>query len=111
MATEATTFVPSTTNTTGTVIGAMAGSLVVGYLTKAVWMASFAATVGLTPVAIAGIGGIVATALVNYGATHIAELRELNNLAKLIPKTYSSPTDFPDIPPQTPTNVSNINKG
>lgn len=92
MAILATKLKPSTTNTEGTVIGTIIGGLTVTYLTQAAWMVGLAGAIGLTPIALAGAAGVGITALVNYAATHIAEVKELDKIAQLIPKTY---TEYP----------------
>lgn len=109
MSLQPTTFKPSTANTTGTAAGTLVGSLAVGYLTHAPFIASAALALGITPVGLAGIVGIGVTAIVNYGVTHYTELRELDNLAKLIPASEHAAIDFPSAPPltKTPNNLSN----
>ena len=124
MGTVATPFVPSTTNTTGTAIGFLAGGMAVKWLVAAPFVLKlcsvpFLAFLGLTPIGLAGMIGVGVTSLVGYGVTHVAELREINAFIAALPKTYAAPTDFPapkdgafDKPPvaQGQSN-SNINSG
>lgn len=70
----------------------------------------FAVALGLTPMGLAGIGGVLATGLATYAATHIAEVREAAQFLAAIPTTYSTPTDFPNAPNANPT-PNNLNKG
>lgn len=85
---------PSGSNTTGTVLGTIAGGATVAYLTNAAFMASFAASISMTPLAVAGIAGVVVTGLVNYAATHVAEVRRINSMIAAVDlKTYAPDPD------------------
>lgn len=79
---------PSSSNTKGSAAGVLAGSLAVGWLSNAAFTMTAAAAIGVTPVALAGIGGILATALVNYAVTHWAEMQVINKVVENLPKTY-----------------------
>ena len=73
---------PSLSNTTGTLLGTLAGAAVASTLPNIPLIVSTAAALGMTPVGLAGIAAIGATALVNYAVTHYAEVANLNALAK-----------------------------
>jgi hypothetical protein len=69
---------------------------------------TMAAGLGVTPLAAAGLMAVAVTALVNYGVSHVAEVKNLNGLVSTwwpqIEATY------PGNDGHGPTNVSNINK-
>lgn len=104
--------VPSASNTAGTLLGTMAGGLVASSAASWPFIVAGAAFLGVTPMALAGALGIGATALVNYAATHYAEVKNLNELVKnWWPQIqYTYPGDKTQPVAEGPDN-SNINKG
>lgn len=83
-------------NLSGTLAG-VAATFAVGALAHAGYLATAAAFLGqpeatVSLLAMAVIGGIV-----NYGVTHVAAMKQLNDLYDALPtiKTYSAPSDFP----------------
>jgi hypothetical protein len=73
---------PSASNTTGTLLGTLAGGFVASSAPSWGFVVIAAASLGVTPVALGGLLAVGVTALVNYGVTHIAEISNLNELAK-----------------------------
>lgn len=77
---------PSASNTTGTLLGTLAGTAVGAAVSSMPWeiatagWLSAALGASITPVALAGLLAVIATAGVNYGVTHIAEIKNLNGL-------------------------------
>ena len=122
MATVATPLVPSTTNTVGQAFGAIIGGLVVKWLVAAPFVVQFAATpfavaIGLTPMGMAGLGGVLATALGGYAATHIAEVREaasfivaVNNIKATASFPEQKDGSFSPTPMSETSDSININK-
>lgn len=100
--------IPSASNSAGTLLGTLAGALVASTAPSWPFIITGAALFGTTPIGLAGIAAVGVTALVNYAVSHVAEVNNLNELAKnywpQIQRTYPS-----DTPPST--TVSNINKG
>jgi len=70
---------PSASNTSGSLLGALAGAAVVSALPAQPLVIAAAAALGMTPVGLAGIAAIGATALANYLVTHFAEVKGLND--------------------------------
>ena len=98
---------PSASNSAGTLLGTLAGAFVASAAANWPFMIAAAAALGMTPLALAGVAAVAATALVNYGVTHVAEIGNLNELAKNYwPQIQASyPND-----PKPSTTISNINK-
>lgn len=71
---------PSASNTAGTVLGTLAGGLVVATAPSWPFIVAGAAAIGATPVALAAVAGVATTALVNYAVTHMAEVKNLNDM-------------------------------
>lgn len=117
MALVATPLVPSTTNSVGVAFGTFVGGVAVKWLVAAPFVLKLAALpvaafLGLTPMGIAGIGGVIVTALGTYAATHIAELQEAGMFLQAI-KAIKAQQIFPtgkngdETPPaQTPNNLN-----
>ncbi len=122
MAVIATPLVPSNTNSIGTAFGAIVGGMAVKWLVTAPFILKlatvpFLAAVGATPMGLAGIGGIVATSLATYAATHIAEVREAAKFVITI-KSINATPDYSATEPKNgafndppPLPISNENKG
>ena len=108
---------PSLSNSTGTLLGTLAGSLVVSATPTIPFIITAAAALGMTPLAFAGVLGVAATALVNYGVTHFAEVNNWNELAKKfypqIVQSFPVPKDgaFASSPLAQGQSNSNINQG
>ena len=108
---------PSLSNSTGTLLGTLAGSLVVSATPTIPFIIAAAAALGMTPLAFSGVLGVAATALVNYGVTHFAEVKNWNELAQeywpQIEATYPAPKDgaFTSPPVASGQSNSNINHG
>lgn len=73
---------PSASNTAGTLIGTLAGTATIAALPALPFVITAAAALSMTPVGLASIAAIGVTALVNYAATHCAEVANLNELVK-----------------------------
>lgn len=71
---------PSASNTAGTVLGGLAGAAIVGIAPSWPFVIAAAATIGMTPVGVAALLGLVATSIVNFGVSHVAEVKNLNDL-------------------------------
>lgn len=99
---------PSASNSVGTVLGTLAGAAVVSMAPSWPFVIAMAGALSLTPIGVAGILAVGVTALVNYAATHYAEVKDLNDLvARYWPQIQAS---YPGKDGAPPTNVSNINK-
>jgi hypothetical protein len=98
---------PSASNTAGTVLGTIAGAAVVAAAPSWPFIIAMAAATGMTPIGIAGVLGVIATASVNYAATHYAEIKNLNGVvATWWPQIQQSyPGD-----PKPPLSTSNIDR-
>lgn len=81
---------PSGTNTTGSALGVAIGGLAVSYLSSAAFMVAAATAVGVPPIALAGVAGVLITGLANWAVTHIAEVKNLNDLVAALPKSYDA---------------------
>ena len=83
---------PSASNTASTVLGTIAGGLAASSAASWPFIISAAAALGMTPIALAGAVGIGVTALVNFGVTHVAQIKNLDELVSAwwpqIQKTY-----------------------
>lgn len=112
--------VPSVSNTAGTAAGLAAlvtSTTVVNSIAGTAPFIYMSVATGIPPLifasAVCGVGSI----LINYGVTHWAEGRVIDQdfqkwwpmlKAVLSVKTYSKPTDFPAAPPTpTPSNLNN----
>jgi hypothetical protein len=73
---------PSASNTSGTLLGTLAGAAVASFTPSLPIIITTAAALGTTPLALAAFLAVAATALTNYAATHIAEVQNLNELVK-----------------------------
>ena len=99
---------PSASNTAGTTLGGLAGSIVLASGASWPFVIAGATALGVTPAGAAAALAIIATVAVNYGVTHIAELKNLNGLVQnWWPQIEAS---YPGQDGDGPTNVSNINK-
>ena len=70
---------PSASNASGTLLGALAGAAVAASLPSLPFIITAAATLGMTPIGLAGIAAMAATSLVNLAATHIASVKGFDN--------------------------------
>lgn len=99
---------PSAENTAGTVLGALAGAAIVASAPSWPFVITAAAALGTTPIGLAGVMAIAATALANYLVTHVAEVQDLNGLVQRYwPQIQAK---YPGTDGAAPTNTSNINK-
>lgn len=99
---------PSVSNSAGTVLGAIAGAAVVAAAPSWPFVITLAAAFGTTPLGVAGVLAIAATAAANYLVTHIAQVKDLDGmLAKYWPQIEAK---YPGNDGSAPTNTSNINK-
>jgi hypothetical protein len=99
------------------------GGIVVKWLVTAPFILKIAAmplavAIGATPMGIAGVGGILATALGTYAATHIAELQEAGVFLQAIQSIKSVPDydihkngEKDNTPVAEGQSNSNINQG
>jgi hypothetical protein len=71
---------PSASNTAGTVLGGLAGALVSSQALSWPFVTALAMATGITPVGIASVLALGATSLVNLGVSHVAEIKNLNDL-------------------------------
>ena len=83
-------------NMAGTLAGA-AATLAVGWLTNAGYLAIIASATGLPVASIGIVAMTIIGGAVNYGVSHYAGIKKINDLYDMIPtiKTYSSPSDYP----------------
>src|ERR1700679_42424 len=72
--------IPSASNVSGTVLGGLAGAAIVASAPSWPFIIAAAATLGMTPVGLAGILGLGVTSLVNLAVSHVAEVKNLNDL-------------------------------
>ena len=111
---------PSPSNTTGTVLGGLAGAIIAASAPSWPFVISAAALVGMTPVGLAGVLALGVTSIVNLLATHVAQVKNLDGLVSswwpvisvaMAVKTSSRPKDFPDVPPgeNLPVGTTNTN--
>ena len=70
---------PSASNTTGTVLGTLAGGLVTATASSWPFVITAAAAMGATPAGLAALLGVATTAGVGYLVTHVAEVKNLND--------------------------------
>jgi hypothetical protein len=73
---------PSASNTSGTALGMLAGAAVVAAAPSWPFIITGAAALGMTPIGLAGLAAVLATAIVNYGVTHFAEVKDLNGMVQ-----------------------------
>lgn len=88
---------PSASNTAGTALGSVAGALVLASAPSWPFIVSAAAALGATPVGLAGVVALVATLAVNYGVTHIAQVKDLDGMVQAY---------WPQIQQKYPTGVN-----
>ncbi len=114
MSAVATTTIPSSSNIVGGLAGIVA-AVGVGLLTKAGYLALAATAVGVPEATMAVVATGVIGMAVNVGVTHIAELKNADDIVKEIqaniPNTYSSPTDYPNAPNQNPSKSNLVSGG
>lgn len=95
--------VPSASNSAGTALGSLAGAAIVASAPAWPYTIAAATFLGMTPVGLAGVMAVGATALVGYAVTHIAEVKNLNTLVseywpqivQTYPKSAGSDADIP----------------
>jgi len=89
--------IPSASNSSGTILGILAGTAVTAIIPSMPVAISLAATLGLTPVGLAGIVALGVTSVVNLLVSHVAEIKNLNELVKTwwpqIEQSYPSGTN------------------
>ena len=98
----------------GNLLGTLAGvaaSLAVGALSHAGYLATAALAVGMpeatmTAIAMAIVGGVV-----NYGVTHVAAIKSLNDLYAMLPNTYAEYPADKNAPAGSATNLTSGNSG
>ena len=71
---------PSASNTAGTTLGGLAGTIVLASGSSWPFVIAGATALGMTPAGAAAVLAVVATVAVNYGVTHFAELKNLNGI-------------------------------
>ena len=107
MASLPTTTNPSSSNLQGGLAG-LAATLAIGYLTQAGYLATIAVTIGIPQATLAVVLTGIIGAIANVAITHIAELRNINNLVAEV-QQLKSYQQYPNDPTSSGT-TSNVNK-
>lgn len=93
-------------NLKGTLAG-VAATFAVGYLSNAGYLLIAATALGVPEATIGVIAMAIIGGAVNFGVTHVASIKSLNDLYNDLPTTYSAPSDYP-ADKLLPENVTNI---
>jgi len=88
------TITPSKSNVAGSLAGLVSG-LAVSYLASAGYLAAAAAAVGIPEAMLATVAGVIVASVVNFGVTHVSELKLADSFLASLPKVYAQPSDFP----------------
>lgn len=83
---------PSKSNTYGSLAGLVAG-FVTAKLTTAGIIATIATFAGVPELTVLSLLSIVVASAVNYGVTHVSELKSIDDVVAALPKTYP---EYPD---------------
>lgn len=107
---------PSASNATGTVLGGLAGAFITASAPSWPIIISAAAVLGMTPIGAAGVLALGVASVVNLAATHIAEVKNLNDLASTwypVLKTVASIKTYDEYPGDKPLPpvITNITSG
>lgn len=104
---------PSASNSAGTVLGALAGAAVVATAPSWPFVITMAAAFGTTPIGVAGVLAIAATAAANYLVTHIAQVKDLDGmLSAYWPQIETKyPTATNGVSTDAAQSLNNISKG
>lgn len=100
---------PSASNTAGTALGSIVGTVVIASGPSWPFIISAAAALSTTPVGMASIVAVVATILVNYAVTHYAQVKDLDGLVQAYwPQIQAK---YPNDPNPNPSIQAWKNKG
>ena len=82
-------------------LAAGVAAVAVGWLTKAGYIAVVAGAVGLPEASVVALAGGLIVAGVSYAVTHVAAIKNVNDLYNVMPQTY------PEYPHDPKTSIAN----